>query len=911
MEDVFAYMIGPKAENMTVFRKLVLEALDDQMFWRRNFYPEDLPVVSAHDQAARSYREFVDTLRDRLFEFLSEAKKGVPFFSPRYVGHMNTDLLLPALVGYFGAMLYNQNNVAGESSPVTVQLEGDVVRMLLAMVGMDEDRGWGYLCSGGTSANIYGLWVARNVRTQPMALRAALAAEPTARALGDLAEALPGVDPERLPERHRRVRAVLREELTVTTATGRRAPLMELDAWEIANVPLAELHRLRQRCVEIVAASFEVEPLEELDSRAAPAAAGVVVDHIVGPHTLRRLGEHRFRAQVAAAFPEGERGFFANPWHVYVAADAHYSWSKAADLLGLGKDCLVEIAHLPGFDMSPNALEDALRRDLSLPVADRPWPLMLVSDFGSTEHGALDDLPEVRRRLSRLADAAGLTLWHHVDAAYGGYLGAMIRRGGKVVSAGPIQTPGSLKHFLVECCELMGLVNAEDKDDVEINELIELSEHEPGVWLSWGELIDRTRALGDADSIALDPHKLGYIPYPAGAVILRDRAGREAVSSDAPYLWNLGDEQGGFVGRFTLEGSRAGATAAACWLAHRTIPLDQSGHGKLLALSILATRQLYLALTRRHAGEGKVGVEPVHRPHLNMICYVPYHAACASFAEAQELTNHVCQKLSPAGEVRPFMAVSTEVVLDRGWRPGQVAARLVMLPDSAEGKKVKVIRSVVMSPYALNAIARPARNGAPKRIFELYAQHLERLIDEGEQKLTTARALAKLAHLKRDLHFVVMDDDPRVKGQLEALVAELRHPAIGNAWRQFDSERAALDFIDDDKNRLDLVFLDVDMGAHGASDAGYRAYEAILRRNKAAGGARYRVQAVVFFSKGRADHQGRVDALRRRYPSVQLKTLSLDKEATGAGASDKERLAAVRLLVRQIADMDLAEVNGT
>ena len=48
---------------------------------------------------------------------------------------MNTDLLLPGLVGYFASMLYNQNNVAGESSPMTVALEHDVIAMLARMVG--------------------------------------------------------------------------------------------------------------------------------------------------------------------------------------------------------------------------------------------------------------------------------------------------------------------------------------------------------------------------------------------------------------------------------------------------------------------------------------------------------------------------------------------------------------------------------------------------------------------------------------------------------------------------------------------------------------------------------------------------------------------------------------------------------
>ena len=137
MEDLLAYMIGPKAENMENFHALILEALDDHMFWCRNFHPKDAPVISAADQSKEGYREFIDDLRDLMFEFLSDAKDGIPFFSPRYVGHMNTDMLLPSLIGYFGAMLYNQNNVSDEASPVTVRLEGEVIDMLLKMVGMD------------------------------------------------------------------------------------------------------------------------------------------------------------------------------------------------------------------------------------------------------------------------------------------------------------------------------------------------------------------------------------------------------------------------------------------------------------------------------------------------------------------------------------------------------------------------------------------------------------------------------------------------------------------------------------------------------------------------------------------------------------------------------------------------------
>ena len=152
VKDAFAYMLGPKGENMEVFRRLITEALDDHVYWRRNFHPEDEPAISTVDQDEPGFKFFVDRLRDHLSLFLRKAKDGVPFFSPRYIGHMNTDLLIPAMAGYFAAMLYNSNIVVGESSPVTVRLEREVAELLLRMVGMDPKRGWGDLGPRGTEA---------------------------------------------------------------------------------------------------------------------------------------------------------------------------------------------------------------------------------------------------------------------------------------------------------------------------------------------------------------------------------------------------------------------------------------------------------------------------------------------------------------------------------------------------------------------------------------------------------------------------------------------------------------------------------------------------------------------------------------------------------------------------------------
>src|SRR5690606_2928529 len=96
-------------------------------------------------------------------------------------------------------------------------------------------------------------------------------------------------------------------------------------------------------------------------------------------------------------------------------------------------------------------------------------------------------------------------------------------------------------------------------------------------------------AMADSDSTTVDPHKMAYIPYPAGVVAFRDSRVTEFITQRAQYLGDTGLGVGSVedpvqvtaMGPLILEGSKPGAAALACWLAHRTIPLTSDGHGKV------------------------------------------------------------------------------------------------------------------------------------------------------------------------------------------------------------------------------------------------------------------------------------------------------------------------------------------
>jgi aromatic-L-amino-acid decarboxylase len=102
------------------------------------------------------------------------------------------------------------------------------------------------------------------------------------------------------------------------------------------------------------------------------------------------------------------------PFHdaiIYASDQVHHSVAKAAVQVGFAPQQLRELPTDERFRLRPETVARAV-------AADRRagWrPLLIVASAGTTNTGAVDDLPG-------LADvAAAEDLWLHVDAAYGGF----------------------------------------------------------------------------------------------------------------------------------------------------------------------------------------------------------------------------------------------------------------------------------------------------------------------------------------------------------------------------------------------------------------------------------------------------------------------------------------------------------
>ncbi|WP_437320263.1 pyridoxal-dependent decarboxylase [Sorangium sp. So ce385] len=520
-----AWFLGPKAENADELERLIVEAIRDHSFWRRNFHPQDPTHITEQSKRHPAYLHAMDSLKDNFRSLMSFLKKSVPFFSDRYQGHMNWDTSIPSVLGYFAAMLYNPNNVAFEGSTATTILEmivgDDLCRMLgypLPDDGAGEQavRPWGHITCGGTVANIEAIWSARNLKFYPLSLRDALKSEPS------LAAA---------------------RELVVTTCDGRRALLGALDAWSLLNLKVDEILALPARLTQ----EYGI-PSDTITA----AMAG---------HSLQHLGIQELYRRCGADLP-------CSPVFL-VPATKHYSFPKAAAVLGIGSANVLDIPVDCDARMSLSALEATLKRCLD----ERRPVYTVVSVVGSTEESAVDPLKgilELRHRFQK----EGLSFTVHADAAWGGYFASILRPDegprAKDAPSGPAAEIGMSRYVTAQLS-----------------------------------------ALGRADSITVDPHKSGYVPYPAGALCYRNSAMRDMVTFKAPYIVH-GDAEP-TVGIYGLEGSKPGAAVAAVYLSHKVIRPTRSGYGQLHRKALFNCKRFYARLLCLARPEDRFVIVPVPR----------------------------------------------------------------------------------------------------------------------------------------------------------------------------------------------------------------------------------------------------------------------------------------------------------
>lgn len=129
---ISAWFLGPQAENFHIWEEIFVGVLRDHAYARKSYHPEDQVSLalacyfllhdscSSHPQAfitekiqsSSVFQEHVDSLKTMVKD-LSDLMNdySIPFYSPRYNGHMCMEMSLPSIVGWVTTILFNPNNV--------------------------------------------------------------------------------------------------------------------------------------------------------------------------------------------------------------------------------------------------------------------------------------------------------------------------------------------------------------------------------------------------------------------------------------------------------------------------------------------------------------------------------------------------------------------------------------------------------------------------------------------------------------------------------------------------------------------------------------------------------------------------------------------------------------------------------
>ena len=578
-----AWFLGPRAENAELWRELLDRIFQDYVHWRRNYFPEDPIVVSRADRRSEPHERWVDDLVAELDGKLGKLKEHFPFHSPRYNAHMLSEQTLPSVLGYFAGMLYNPNNVTEEAAPITVHVELEVGRTVAAMLGYERQRAWAHLCSGGTIATLEALWVARTVQFTPFAVR------------------------QYCIDKH--------THFTITTANGDSCDIRDVADDDLLFLPpqtsISMLHQLQdqRRQRDPSDARLLCSQIEEYlqESEWSVRYRGL-------PSVLARLQPPR-RPRI-------------------LASDAsHYSIEKAANLLGYGEDAVVRVRSNAQFQLDTDHLRERLWA-----LAPHDYVAAVVGIVGTTEEGAVDPIHKIVQIREDYQKQKNRSFWLHIDAAWGGYLRTIFL----AEDAKDAKDAKDASPRFISPDEWRDDSDPPPASDTPITA-------DPLSQSILERLHDPVRAMSRGDSTTIDPHKLGYVPYPAGMVAFPDKAVKHLLAQRAPYIDDQHSDtkippeeretpqERETVGPHIIEGSKPGAAALACWLAHRTIPLHRNGHGYILQMTLRQASELRDRI-KRHRTEfqpihdkvtqpGKTCLDPfvfipLCEPDTNIVCFV-------------------------------------------------------------------------------------------------------------------------------------------------------------------------------------------------------------------------------------------------------------------------------------------------
>ena len=548
-----SFFLGPQAENSDWVMNEVDQIMAHWFNWRKSLNPHDGTAISEADIQSEEFKLRRQVVHRQLKELFLKFEKEIPQFSPRYIGHMYSEISLPALFGHLVALLHNPNNLSSEAAKVGTLIEQEAIIELKKMIGFSDIDPTGHFTSGGTIANFEGLWRAR----------------------------------------------------------------FRMDHWLSLGSYLNENFSF----------SFSY--------------------HQAGMMGWKKFYELKDKYQINDEHLKSHSGVALSPWKVFdkytlnfrspfkgpvilIPSSKHYSWLKGVSLLGFGEECFWPVQLSEKGSLCILDLENKINKAIS---QDRPI-MMITSIAGTTELGICDPISEINSIVQKYRNQ-GIDIWHHVDAAYGGYFCT-------------VDFENNFDYKKV------GLENYHD--------------------------------LRFANSVTLDPHKLGYVPYACGAFLASDEENYVVAAFEAKYLQSLSG--GSEKWMKTIEGSRSAAGATATWMTAKTVGLNGQGYGKILARSI----RNKMILDQKLATEIPE-IYVLDQAQVNLSALL-VRGTARTMSEANDQTKKLILAIEDEGQ----FIVSSTVLKSGSYKEliKSIAEKLDLRLDTDE---VQLLRMTLMNPF--------------------------------------------------------------------------------------------------------------------------------------------------------------------------------------------------------------------
>ncbi len=634
------YFLGAYGENNDILESILVEFVRDHIYWRRNFHPEDSPPITPQMMNSPDYLEGIAKIKTELHSLTAKLKRSVPFYNPRYIGHMSSDLMLPALLAQLITNFYNPNNITAEAGPVTLKMELQVGQQFATMFGFNIDESkspcaWGHLTSGGTNANYESLWNFRAAKYYPIAI----------------ATAAKQLD--------------LEIDLEVESTDFKN--LKDYTNWELINFSIEQVLELRQLSLNIVQSKYGHDKFLEFRQS-------------IETNRIETLGPAQF---------------YAEHWQlkhavVIVPATAHYSWEKAMRVMGFGSASLMKVPLTDSMRMDENELRrmvDNLHSQ-NIPI------LAVIGVLGTTEYGTIDPIDEIIQLRQDVAKE-GLNFYIHIDAAWGGYLTSIFRK--------------------------------ENGDLAPLNEIKKELDYFPSE-----RVYNAFAAVNQADSVTIDPHKQGYLPFGTGGFIAKNREIVRLLSTSADYVFSESENPDFLqIGQYILEGSKPGANAAAAYVAHSILPLDNKNFGRVIRQTVRSAEYFFdkLKELKKHLA-GRVCITIPFEPDSNLVTIAINPHGNQSLEIMNKFSADIYQNLTHDPEApvqsKEFIGSKTHLSIDNLSKQEQTNLfKKLHLFDkessTTKGDKVLILRHTLMNPW-LSA----ENNG--ENYLDKYCEYLEKIL---------------------------------------------------------------------------------------------------------------------------------------------------------------------------------------